>query len=556
MKKQYKLLPVIVCLLSVSVMACEKNTENSFIDTAVSETIEETELETDTASAPIVLEEDELTKNMRYLKNGDTKPLVGLSFGDKIDYDKYHVTGWVDGMMYYRFRDGSYEDKNFLFAGKGGGFSGLYAFSGDFFGIALWEDSLEKLTDILGEADMTEEKRNGKKVVWARWQFETASLAVKIKDEKVCEAKYFANGAIADAKMKTETDFEADCKAEGQSAKAVYHWANWAAYGEKDDEYAAYTPYDDDYDADKVDIFLQDYLQAQGIYREEPDGVFYNQNGDLFVEYYNNAENGQYCFILHLWDEYWLDRDNDIRAYRDAVYCTAHKVDEDDKTGYALYGQDADRHTKRERMYDIWGNEMAKVSYEYVPQMPFPLITEERNLTESFLPARMLRNQKTWFYKEEAQFDADGKFLGNIVDERWDHDNMYFPYSCRAIYDANGRLKTIEEELQTDDSDEDYTGWNEKFDYSGQMTFDYYDDGIVKRADYIRSSYTHGTWDSTGEILYDEKGRMIYNDYYVTHGYDAGIYLYDGDSEMPWCVLSWCSNMPGIEEVWLFLPES
>ena len=72
--------------------------------------------------------------------------------------------------------------------------------------------------------------------------------------------------------------------------------------------------------------------------------------------------------------------------------------------------------------------------------------------------------------------------------------------------------------------------------------------------DYFRSSYTHGTTDSSGNIVYDKKGRMIYNPYYITHGGDAGIYVYEEDSDMPWSVLHWCSYAPGFETAYLFLP--
>ncbi len=47
---------------------------------------------------------------------------------------------------------------------------------------------------------------------------------------------------------------------------------------------------------------------------------------------------------------------------------------------------------------------------------------------------------------------------------------------------------------------------------------------------------------------------MIYNNYYITHGGDAGIYVYEEDSDMPWCVLHWCSFAPGFESGYLFLP--
>ena len=84
----------------------------------------------------------------------------------------------------------------------------------------------------------------------------------------------------------------------------------------------------------------------------------------------------------------------------------------------------------------------------------------------------------------------------------------------------------------------------------------FYDgEGNINSIEYLRSSYSHGTSDSTGRILYDDKGRMVYNGFYITHGGDAGIFLYEGDSRMPWCVLRWCSYLPGFEEAYLFLQQ-
>lgn len=187
--------------------------------------------------------------------------------------------------------------------------------------------------------------------------------------------------------------------------------------------------------------------------------------------------------------------------------------------------------------------------------MPFPLVTESWNLNENFIPPVLIRNQKTWFYKEQAEFDEQGKFIayrGSIDDER---GGEYLYYPCRTKYDADGRLHAIQEEQQEYDIEEGW-GWrDENIDYSGQIEFSYDKNGTIKHVDYLRSFYTHGTTDSSGVIEYDEKGRMIYNNYYITHGSDAGIFLYEKDSAMPWCVFHWCSYQRGFEGIYLFLPE-
>lgn len=73
--------------------------------------------------------------------------------------------------------------------------------------------------------------------------------------------------------------------------------------------------------------------------------------------------------------------------------------------------------------------------------------------------------------------------------------------------------------------------------------------------EYIRSPNRYGTFDSRGDIEYDEKGRMLSNEYYVTHGEHMDIYLYEEDSDMPWGVIRWCCSAPGFEDIYLFLPQ-
>ena len=563
MKKCYQILLLILltilCLLPGSVTACRnsKMESDTNFNTEEAQTLTPEKTETDITSTPAALEEDEVARNLLFLQNGDTRPLVGLSFGDALDYDGYEICGWSSEGVKYRRKNCAYSDVSLVFGGDRNGFSGMDLYiSGNFCGIILDEDKIDIFTEVLGEPDTWEEKDYGSETArWAIWNFENADLSVRVNKAGTVQAvEYLARGAIDDAKelSEEETDWWTDRIAANGSAEAVYQWdsSGW----DSANNYAEYHPYDDDYDMSKVDAFIQDYLQAQGIDKETPDGVSYNQNDDLFVEYYVDREKGQYCFIVHLWGEYWLDYDNGISQYQDAVFCTTYTLHDDDITGYVLREQNSAQNTNRERLYDKWGKKMADVSYEYIPQMPFPLITESWNFTADFSSIPMIRNQKMWFYKEQAQFDADGRFFAYINENDEDDTGEYLPYSCRTVYDTEGRLTAIQEELQEYDIEREWGWWDDSIDYSGQIALDYYEDGTIKNVDYFRSSYTHGTTDSSGNIVYDKKGRMIYNPYYITHGGDAGIYVYEEDSDMPWCVLHWCSYAPGFETAYLYLP--
>lgn len=561
-KNRDLLTTILICLIFIFLTACGKIDTDTNTDTNTN-TLEMPE---DAAADPILTEENDWNtaapsaQSLICLKNGDTESLVGLSFGDEFDYDRYVISGYSGDEARYHLKDAEYGSVHFVFNGKGNGFSGLMQFwEGDFFGIILGEDTLETLTDVLGEPDMLEDEKNGGTTeLWAIWHFETASLSARIRDGKIRTMEYCADGDIADAKEKTEaeTDFGKDRSTGEGCAEVIY---SWSAYGSSSEgAYAIYHPYNDDYDESGagVDDFIHNYLLEQGIDKEKPDGVSYNQNGDTFVEYYVDREKEQYCFVVHLWGDYWVDYEKGISKYQDAVYCTAYTLDEDDKAGYLIYEQNEEKDIWHEQLYDIWGKKMAEVSYEYIPGTQFPFITESWNLNSGFFPSALIRNQKTWFYKEQAQFDKDGKFIsynGSIDEER---GGEYFCYPCRTVYDTDGRLYALQEEMQVYDI-ENEQGWgNENIDYSGQMEFSYYEDGTIKNVDYFRSSNIHGTSDSSGYIDYDEKGRMIYNDYYITHGGDSSIFLYEDDSTMPWCVFHWCSFLPGFEGVDLFLPKS
>jgi hypothetical protein len=82
-----------------------------------------------------------------------------------------------------------------------------------------------------------------------------------------------------------------------------------------------------------------------------------------------------------------------------------------------------------------------------------------------------------------------------------------------------------------------------------------YHNGILSSIDYWRSSSVHGTSDSSGKIYYDKNGRMIDNHYYVTSGGQDKIFLYQGESRMPWACIYWDSFINNFEKIYLFLPS-
>lgn len=501
--------------------------------------------------------DDEVAKNLLCLRDGDTKSLVGVSFGDAFDYDTYVDMGsWKEGRIYH-LKDEEQEGPYFLFNGKGSGFSGLVQFGGsaggDFLGIRLGEDSLDKIVDVLGvNTALKGEMTYSVMETWAIWDFETATLSFRMKDGIIQAVEYVAKGDIADAPelSEEETDFGRDRRETRGRAETVY---NWSAYGSTlEGSYAVCDPRDVDYDENTADEFIREYLLSQGIHKEKPDKVTYDQNGDVLAECYVDEEKGEYCIILHVWGDWLVDFDSGTRRYLDALYCTTHTLSDRDICGYTIYEEDTEQGRVWERLYDNNRKKMTEVVYEYVSDIPFPFVLESWNLEETY-PELLIRNQKTWFMKEAAKFDEEGRFIAYKEGVYHVYQGEYLCEPCRTVYDGQGRLKAIQEELQEEDREEDWGWWDDSIDYSGQIEIQYRDDGTVSNMEYIRPSYRYGTSDSSGSIVFDERGRMLNNEYYITHGSDNTIYLYEEDSDMPWCVIQWCCFAPGFENIYLFL---
>lgn len=552
-----------VCLLSVFVISCGRTDAGEDIsDRNVKKTpdaavVESTDAESQSDTAEEYEAADgvsaEVVRNLLCLRDGDTESLIGISFGDEFDYDKYVIRASSDEGWWYCPKDSGYDSVYFLFNGKGNGFSGLTQFAGnyfvgshDFFGVALGEDRVETLSDVLGAYTVENKRSSGGTVTWAVWDFETAALWAEIEDGIIQTIRYLAKGDIADAPEKPEedTDFGRDRRETKGCVEAIY---NWSAYGsESEGTYAILYPGlrigDDEepvnYDEAAKEEFLRSYLQAQDIYKEEPDGTLYNRNGEPSVEYYVDREKGQYCFIVHMLDE---------------LYCTAYTLEDDGLFGHIICGEDPVQSGEYERLYDRNGKKMAEAAYEYVPGLPFPLVVESWNLDAAFHPDLLIRNQKTWFYMERAEFDQEGRFIAYDGRNGGSEGGEYLTGLCQTTYDADGRLTELRENPVKEDVEAAWDWWEETEDYSGWMEFGY-SEGVLSYADYKRTPYIYGTTDHVGHIDYDERGRISNNDYYITHGGDSIIYLYEGDSDMPWCRMHWCSFAPGFEDIYLFLP--
>ncbi|MBD5487841.1 MAG: hypothetical protein HDR13_03475 [Lachnospiraceae bacterium] len=400
------------------------------------------------------------------LESGDMETLLGISFGDRIDYTRFEVSGSGDfGPLYCEIDARQGSRVYYCFQGKGHGFGGFSATDPefDFLGLDQGEDKLERLVDLFGVPDEAGVYDKVDSIETVIWHFEKASLEAHIRNGYIISVEYLAADGVADGVEIPweQTELAKDSQGNYDYLENIYQWEAICNSDANDTE-ASYHPYDDDYDAGYVGTFIQEYLKKQGIWRTEPDGTVYNRRGEPLVEYYIEEAENKYCFVVHLWGDYWLDYEAGTSEYRDAVYCTTHVLEESDQTGTLLYNIDEENGITRERLYDTDRMRKADVSYKNMAGAPISLITDY------------------WYI--DTGYDAG------------------FGVLCRSHL----------------------------------------------------SSWTHGTSDSSGAIEYDEKGRMILNDYYITHGGHTDIFLYKDDSDLPWACLNWCSYAPGFTNVYLF----
>jgi hypothetical protein len=348
------------------------------------------------------------------------------------------------------------------------------------------------------------------------------------------------------------TEYAEDLRAGRSRAETIY-------FGNLDelDQAAYYYPYEEEYDAGQKSVFIENYLRRQGV-EDAPSGVAYNAQGNPLAEYYI-PEDDTFCFVIHFWDDYLLNPETRESVYTDIVYCATFRLREHDKAGNILYDLNPEGEVARERLYDAQGRRTADVSYEYVSGFPFPFVTDywDADADSAPLSADLLcRNQKMWFDKNRAQFDASGRFIG--YEGGGETVKEFLSYSCTCVYDAGGNIDAILEDMpeRVEKELERMEGADLSDRLSGSIAFDDRENGNIRTVEYLRDTFTHGTTDSSGKIYYDEAGRMIRNAYYITHGRHNNIFLYEKDSKRPWACLYWCNFGNGFEDIHLFLPES
>jgi hypothetical protein len=280
--------------------------------------------------------------------------------------------------------------------------------------------------------------------------------------------------------------------------------------------------------------FIKSYLQEREMYKEVPDGVSY-YNGKNIAEYYIDKEKRKICFVLRVLGS----------APYDGRFCITMNMDDMKEIANLTYRYDKKNDIVNESLYDINGKQAAHISYRYIPEVPFPFITEYEDVNnyKEAIGDVLYRSQKFWLYENMAKFNKSGKWIGYNTD-------LYEPDRLRTnyvfSYDRSDRLKKIAGRLSQTDT-EKYLDKDTLTDFKdadkSEIKLSYQDNGNLDTITYFCSQWVYGTYGSDGNIHYDEEGRMIYEDAYVTHGTFYNYYFYNDDEKIPWACI-YVDSMP------------
>ena len=277
------------------------------------------------------------------------------------------------------------------------------------------------------------------------------------------------------------------------------------------------------------------YLQYRGFLQKDPYSVI--RVGDIYtIEYYTDNDRRISCFIV------CLDTGLDKEGY---YFCVTYSWDDLQNIGEIEYKNNHSGDALYENLFNTEGVQVANISYAYFQGIPFSFISKHETADEISYDV-LNRNQKFWLYENAVVFNEEEKAIGFNSDIYNKHDERPIPeeFFLAFIYDEKDRLKFIHEEFLGEHGEAGL-----EFDV---LSLEYHENGFLKSVEYNfypsfyfelpQNHRNRGTWDCSGIINYDEQGRMIYRDYYITHGRHYCVYLYKEESKRPWAYIEFCSN--------------
>ncbi len=265
---------------------------------------------------------------------------------------------------------------------------------------------------------------------------------------------------------------------------------------------------------------LKIFLQEKGISKETPDGTA-NYNGKNIAEYYLNRAKSKICFVTHL--------------PSGPVFCMTMNMADAKQIGSINYGSNKKKKTTSDSLYDLNGQEVANISYQYKPGFPFPIITQfaDKNNYKDSIGNVLFKSQKFWVFDKTAKFNKSGRLIGYDGDIYNEIDiNNHYVFS----YDNAGKMNKINGTLSESDIKKYYGDDSYSINIDGgrsKVTLSYQKNGMLDTVNYKRSDNIYGTANFYGEIHFDSKGRMVYESSYITHGTTYNFYIYNGNEKNP-----------------------
>lgn len=125
-----------------------------------------------------------------------------------------------------------------------------------------------------------------------------------------------------------------------------------------------------------------------------------------------------------------------------------------------------------------------------------------------------------------------GEYMVDPVEYREDVAEKVKDYTENAEYDDDGRISHFDAQgIVTEVGDTTPSDiW--------RIDFTYHENGQLQKIDYRHTTYLFGTYSSKLKSYFDEQGRLMYEDVYVTHGSMDYYYIYNGNGETPkYCLL-------------------
>lgn len=293
------------------------------------------------------------------------------------------------------------------------------------------------------------------------------------------------------------------------------------------------------------DKVINTYLTERAFNPYEPTGVI--SRGEVKLgEYYIDKTNEKIAFVLRVWN---LELETPNQVY---ISCITFDMAYKQNIGYVQYDYNDNEQLFKEIFYDKEFMMISDIEYELNNHFPFHLVRKYSTSSNDnkHVYEVLNRNEKFFFFTDRMNQTTNGlpiEYIGDIF-----HINQYEDFESNSdqltfSYDQENRLKGIKGSFVNEDF---YDNNNQGESYESMLNVEIHY-LIGSDIDYIKYStpaLMYGSYDSTGELYYDEFGRMIYNSHYVTHGSIEQFYFYRENEINPFICIKF-DSMPQKSEV-------